>query len=309
MQELGKDYTRFLDLLRFALDDRAVTLPEGFSAPTAKEWQLFYGIARIQNMTGLLFRAAEKMPQELKTELQPSVWEHLQADARTISSNHTLHRAIIAAQSKTWAENGIEAQVLKGIETAKFYPSPELRTLGDIDWWIVKPDDWQKAIDVVNSKGCTTNLDSDGDINYMVYGVVVEHHRHGLAVPGTEGELLLLCNHILHHAQFAGLDLRQLYDYAVACRTTHDTIDSISYSNLIEKDNLVRWNSVLDNLSEYLLHDGVRLSKDAETLLRFALFGSNFFTRSSYFLRLTPGKYVSRLLNLCFGRTKRLINR
>lgn len=307
MKRLSADYRRFLDLLRFALDDSADALPEGFAAPSAKEWQLFYGISRIHNMTGWLYRAAEKLNPALKTDLPETVKEHLRADAHTIRSAHSIHTAIIEKQKEAWAESDIDAHVIKGLETAKYYPVPELRTLGDIDWWIEKPEDWERAIKVAESNGCKVSLDSDGDVNYIIYGVVVEHHHNGLAAAGSEGELHLLCRHVLHHAQVAGLDLRQMYDYAVARRATQGTLDRELYNKLIKRGRLVRWTAVLDNLSDFLLQNGAKLSHDAEKLLVFALEGSNFFTRTFYFSRLAPVKYANRLCKLSFGRTKRLI--
>lgn len=287
-----------ISLLRPALvlPGRSGALP-ACTGLDAAGWREIYNLAVKHNVQGVLKEALAAVPSDNLAGLPLDVAARLVSDSMKIMAIHNCHRRIAAKMAGLWKEKCIEARMLKGLETAKYYPNPETRVLGDIDWWIVRPEDWAPALDAVHSLGMETNLDSDGDVNFEFNGTVVELHHKGLSAPGEQGELRLLAWHVLHHATVFGCELRHICDYAVARYRLGTGVTE-------REKGLEKWYEVLDNLSDYIIR-GTAPSPDAQRLLEMTVDGSGAFGRAFFFLRIAPGEYLKRIAGLCVGRMKR----
>lgn len=306
MNRVLKDYADLFALMRLALIPD--TEMQDFSEKTPERWQLLYGMASVHHIVGMLYSGLKNLDSKYKQNLPEGLESRLEVAATRMAEIYDLHVRLIDYQSQIWKQEGIEAYVIKGLEASKYYPQPKLRVHGDIDWWIVRENDWDRALDIFRSKGCVTEADSDGDVHYCLKGVVIEHHRKGYQSDGVEAELQLQSRHVLHHAEVYGLELRQLYDYALARKATREVVDKEKYSALLASARITKWTAVLDSVADFLL-EGKTPSRDALKLLDFVMNGSTFFGRTAYFLRIAPIRYMKRLHKLVGGRTKRAISR
>lgn len=304
-------YGPFFSLLASSLDGN---VPPSLPADAAG-WWFVYETARRHAVHGVLFDVIEKLP------AGSGIPEELAADwlmdVRKIEADNSCIEAVVGKQKEAWARHGIDAVLLKGLETAAYYPCPAHRAIGDIDWWMKSSNDWDKALDVVGNNGLKWRTDSDGDISYELGGVMVEHHRKGLEAEGPEGVLLMLNEHILHHAMVFGAGMRQLYDYAAALKYYEGRYDRAVYASLLEERHITRWTAVLHSaLAEAGLYgtDGIRCA-DCRRLLGLVMEDGNLgmdksrrssglLRRATLLLRIAPARLLSRWAALARGRIK-----
>ncbi len=161
--------------------------------------------------------AVDMMPVELAARWATEVLENERGYERMAS--------VIDLQRRAWEKRGLEAVLQKGHSVAAYYPVPEHRSCGDIDWYFPRREDFRKACRVAQENGLELKWDSDGDVSYTLSGMVVEHHRKGMPQDTPEQMLLMLEDHVLKHAMVMGVGLKQVCDvailrHAVANRTT-----------------------------------------------------------------------------------------
>lgn len=323
MERRDHTETVFLSFLKASFQGSAPeTVPSG-----GDEWVSVYEMACRHSVQGLLFSVVEGLPSG--SGIPAGLAAKWIADVRRIESNHARMSEIVRKQKGTWAKYGIDAVLLKGLETASMYPVPQRRQCGDIDWWIRTEADWNKALQVLENNGLAWKEDSDGDIGYQLGGVMVEHHRKGLASDGVEGRLLYLNEHILHHALVMGAGMRQLCDYAFAWRKLSGELDGARYQELLDSRGLCRWTEVLHLLLRELglvedgdeviapLSDGCsRARREAMTLLDLVMSDGNlgrykenrfsgFRKRVCLFMKICPKALLIRWSGLFVGRIKR----
>lgn len=295
------EYKWFLALLRRSLGiapSREYSWMKDLPVPelSALQWEFVFNTAVRQGVVGIMYSAVKDLP------VPSDMARKWLLATQDIEQSYNLHQEIVRTQCRAWAKHGIDAVLLKGLESAKLYPSPELRTCGDIDWWIHDEGDWKKALKVLESNNISWEEDSDGDIHYMLGGVVVEHHRKGLEAEGPEGVLLLLCEHILHHAMVAGVGLKQVCDYIMALRYYEGHYDKNSYQALLASRGMEKWNRILlrmpRNLLRMILSDG-NMGHDKKWRYSGLVF------RWIFFLHVCPAAMIRRWWGLAVGRVKR----
>ena len=233
-------------------------------------WMELISTAGHQTVTGLLYKAAEGFPEG--TRLPDRVLFTLLAKVRkTVSRNLELAQAEKEALG-ILRSGGLAPLVMKGSTCAARYPSPELRTGGDIDLYIPETD-FPKALEVVRAAGIECSQKPDTSVSFILKGCEVELHRRyfdlhvrkaALPPVGTpEAELLMLSAHILKHACSAGVGLRQLCDMALAyARLPYDVQ---RYRKACEQCGILRWTRMLSSfLNQYLGADAPLFGLPAE---------------------------------------------
>lgn len=282
-----------LDLLLDSID----WTPCGEIWLSADGWRAVYSQAMRQGVCGLVWSAAMKkgvgVPEDLAVQ-----WENVVGVIRR--DNERINH-IIGLQRAAWERESVNAVLLKGPESAKMYPDPGIRMGGDIDWWMVTDADWTRALEYVRAKGIGFRTDSDGDVHYEFGGVMIEHHRGGLACEGPLGELLLRCEHVLHHAMVFGVGLKQVCDYLAALKFYEGKYDESEYAALLRSRGLARWEKALRGLNpafvKIVFSDG-NMGLDRKCRWR-GLPG-----RLLFFLRICPVALCKRWCGLIIGRIK-----
>lgn len=102
--------------------------------PTEKEWEELYHMAVKQTLAGILFHAIEKLPAEQRPPRSLLLqWFALAENIR--KQNALLNNECLRIQQLLETE-GLHSVILKGQGVATYYPTPLLRTPGDIDLWV-----------------------------------------------------------------------------------------------------------------------------------------------------------------------------
>ena len=312
-----------LALVRAGLWSKADPEMENVFPLSLESWTKVLQMARQQTVTGLVFRGFEYLPEDSMPPM--FIMARLMAYVdRLESANRKMYQTLVTLWKHFEAE-GIQSVLQKGQGIAMMYPDPALRECGDVDIYI--PDYDGHTDDLKDVCGVAGENMPDGSKAYSLDGVVVEHHTHLLdivspfrqkfvkrlldekgfetvrvggedgvdvLVPAPEVNLLLLSSHILKHALGVGIGLRQVCDYAVACRYYADRVDPDEMTRIYRKAGIARWARVLDGFvgrfldfarndkENDLCHsdraERVEESKNSTNLLEIIMKGGNFGT-------------------------------
>lgn len=266
-----------------------------------QEWATVYLLSMRQAVVGIVWSGVETLPPSCRPPVPMA--EHWAEAVKVTGNDYDRVARVVEQQGRTWASEGINAVLLKGPVSAAMYPDPRRRTSGDIDWWMPTDKDWDAALKIVESKGFRWTGDSDGDIHYVVSGIVVEHHRRGLEYEGPIGELLLRCEHALHHAMVTGMGFRHLCDYLMALKYYEGQYDVDGYHKVLQDRGLLKWEKALSGLDPRLVS---LVFKDGNMGFgRSRRFSGGFFSRAALFLQLCPGLFVKRWSGLIVGRLRK----
>lgn len=203
------------------------------------DWDALLVCAQIQQLSGLLdHQCAAFLPPEVK----PALHERHAAELFYYYNREALFAQIARALS----EAGIPFFSVKGLEVARLYPVPALRTMGDCDI-VVHPEDQARAHPVLLSLGLALKKKDLAEWVYLKNNIEIELHSRLLydevantpaeraffaaardrARPtgeGTRHELdwsfhfLFLLLHLKKHLIQSGVGFRQFMDLAVVLR-------------------------------------------------------------------------------------------
>lgn len=246
-------------------------------------WMELVRTAGRQTVTGLLYSAAERFPQGVSFS-DRVLFSLLSEVRRTATRSQGL--AVVEKEVLELLRNGgLQPVVMKGSSCAARYPSPELRTCGDIDLYIPEAA-FQKALELLRASGIESTPKPDSSAAFILKGCEVELHRRyfdlhlreSLLPPvGTpEAELLMLSAHILKHACGAGVGLRQIFDFAFAYKAY--TGDRQKLHGLFGKCGLARWNALLLSFVKDYIDPCTEVpwKLDSTVLFRIVASGGNF---------------------------------
>jgi len=295
---MKKSFRLTCTLVEAALEGAAPAWPEDVS-PAG--WVDIYEQARRQTVQGIAFDgislldASKRPPEPLM-----KAW---QAEVKAIEDVYSLVSSLVDSQRALWNRLGVNAELLKGLNSAAYYPIPSHRVNGDIDWWMHTPADMDKALEYLHSHGVDTQLDSDGDVNFKTPdGIVTELHRKGLEEDGIIGTLLLLNAHVLHHAAVFGAGLRHICDYHLALRRYDGAYDRQQYEEVLRRRGMLRWTRVLETLPEAFLS---MVERDGNFGFSKARRSKGLLRRTFFFLMVAPGPFFRIWAGLAGGRLKR----
>ena len=311
----------FFEILRAAIWQKPLLWGDR-PAPRPEEWNSLYEMAARQTVQGVMFDIVRTLP--ATAGLPRALIANWLLAVDGIEREYSKMNSVVEYQQRLWTGHGIDAILLKGLSVSNMYPVPEHRMTGDVDWWIPGDDNWSRALGVVHDMGCDISPDSDGDIHYIYDGIVIEHHRKGFDAEGYAGQLLMLNEHILHHAVVTGVGVRHLCDMAVAYRYFAGRYETSDYVSALKSKHLVRWTMLLHALlTEYFkipygylpeISDRIKVpDSDVHGLMGQILYDGNFgfakkrrfsgiFRKSFFYMRYAPRYYMKRAAGLLFGR-------
>ena len=315
---LTREQKAFFYLVKAGLWGEADPDMEAVFPLPEQSWEAVLLLARQQTVVGLVYRGLDVLPEEWLPSMK--VMTVFMAYADRIEKANEKMNATIVKLWRHFEEKGIRAVLQKGQGLAQMYPEPSLRECGDID--IYFPDNEQSPL--VGVAGADREIKPDGSVFYTVDGVVVEQHNHLLdiasplrqkfiknliaekgfekvriggesgvdvLVPAPEINLLLINSHILKHSLGVGIGLRQICDYAVACRYYADHVNTAEMQSIYRKAGIVKWSKYLDGFLT-----PVYGGKKSNILLDIILKGGNFGSFTEGRKRATKSR-VSRKLH------------
>ena len=267
------DHTQnvLLSWLRAALCGKKFVWQEG-----AADFDLIVRTAKQHAVLSLLYEAVEESEGLSKGRLQ----QLAQAAVITVRSNY---RLLLLTKYITGLlqKNGIRSLVLKGVATAAFYPTPELRKAGDVDLWIADLAEFERAVELLKSEGfavCGTQTALHHTELSNAEGIVVELHcslaepfeskkanrfldefqkefgRHtqtdlswGISVmrPTDAYHAFYLVLHMLQHFLRAGFGLKFLCDWVVFWNRDVSEREKETFLRLIKESGTERFVAVL----------------------------------------------------------------
>lgn len=255
MKEGGPLVSVFFSLLRSGLyrrplsEEEAATL-EGLDL---RSWVGIVKLARQQSVVGLLYDAVTLLPGNVK--VPGDIILALMAGAEETRRDNRRKAVVSASLMARFQAQGLEPLIMKGSTVARYYPVPELRLSGDIDFFFPKGQ-----LEAAGKCLTSTRRDPDGSFHAKEDGVDIDLHERYfdlhccsslLPEPGTpEATILMLSAHILKHAIGPGVGIRQLCDLAAAWQVLKPELDTSAIRNLFRRTGTYRWNRLLFSFLE-----------------------------------------------------------
>ena len=185
------------------------TLLSGLSAA---DWEDLYTLAKQHTVTGLLYAGLQLFPDG--AGIPEEILLRLVARIGKVSNHGKSMRNRAVALTDYCSGKGLHPVVMKGVETAAYYPDPDLRLYGDVDLYFA-PEEFDRAAEVAGKRFGPLRKDPDGSLHFKVDNIDIDLHRDyfGLhvskdklpAIPSPEAILLMHSAHILHHAIASGI--------------------------------------------------------------------------------------------------------
>ena len=264
MQQLSKTQTALLSLLSKGLFAKEVNID-------VSDWKSLFREANYHMVFPIVFDASkEYVGNKELLEKAARFSRHNIASTVTLNYAHAeLHRLM--------ERNGIRYVTFKGLASSLYYPKPELRNSGDVDFFVKKED----------FKSCETALLNEGFIcegeegihsSYQKDGIVLELHRTLNGMPDNElGEKIrqevlenlietavytesgqgkvmipdkfhhgmILILHTLSHMTDEGIGLRHLCDWAVFASALSDEEFKLLFERKFNEYGLLRFARIL----------------------------------------------------------------
>lgn len=198
------------------------------------DWDALFQECVSQTVLPIVYSALrEDLPEEARQKWQPVYHRLLGNNIRVISAHTKIHQLLHSGYL-----------ILKGCAAARYYPKPNLRTMGDVDF-LVDRADLDAASEVLERAGMERSDPGDHDFHrsFTFQKVTYEMHWEAPGIPKTGGERIreyfrdvqekaLLVNgsfyvpsdlhhgmilllHNASHMTAGGIGLRHLCDWAV----------------------------------------------------------------------------------------------
>ena len=246
-------------------------------------WMDLIATACRQTVAGLLYKAAENFPESCG--FSERALFTLMTEVNKIVNRNLKLSEVEKEVLGILRSGGLQPLVMKGSTCAARYPSPELRTGGDIDIYV--PEIYfPRAVEALRAYGIESSPKPDSSVDFTLRGCEVELHRRYfdlhvrealLPPPGTpEAELLMLSSHILKHACGVGVGLRQIIDFSLAYKAYPGDYQELH--KLFDRCGLSRWDALLLSFVKDYIDPSVEVPKavDPGALFRIVARGGNF---------------------------------
>ena len=131
-----EEYARYFEFLRYSLGE------EQTPPPSYKEidWEKLYVFARHQTVEATFWRGIQRLDQQGLVKLSEEAVLTWMARCKKIERRNNMVYEKAAWVWKNFKKEGFRSCVLKGQGNALLYPTPLMRTPGDIDIWVEGSD-------------------------------------------------------------------------------------------------------------------------------------------------------------------------
>lgn len=272
----------FFLLLRAGLWEKPVADLSLFPL-SGQEWQQVCEESRRQTVQGLIYRGFQLLPEPLFPPQDILLKWLTDIDAIETANRLMLHA--IGTSERLIRQGGVRCVLQKGMTAALLYEHPELRSCGDIDWYVVADGSrWQSLLSFLHSRGLCPMITADGSICFTYENVEIELHqrlidiqhprKQKVLIPLSGEEtfvqlqlsdsvsvtttpplttMILFMAHIMKHALTIGIGLRQFCDLARAYHIWQGQYDMTLLTDYYQQLGMGKWStSVHALLTEYL---------------------------------------------------------
>ena len=230
----------FFDFLRFCIGS-AKEIPDSLKEA---DWKELYRIAQKQALLGVLFHGIKQLPKELAPDAELLMrWMGIAQKIRQQNIRLFMDSAKVY---KNFKHEGFRCCILKGQGNALLYPTPYMRTSGDIDIYL---EGGRKRVMKYVNKVCPNQVMRYHHVDLPVMKTAIEVHftpsymffpiynsrmqkwfgkvmdlqcSNIVALPDGYGEItvptmsfnvIYILSHLYRHVFTEGIGLRQLIDY------------------------------------------------------------------------------------------------
>ena len=235
------------------------------------DWQELLSFAKKQTIVGIYWQGIQRLGDIPNKPSEDDVMDWMGAYTKIVRQNVKTDDAV-AKLTKIMRDNGIAFFVFKGQTVASYYPTPEIRTSGDVDFYVFKKD-WDRAKSFLEKEVTITDDHSGQHLEFTKDGIPFEMHYHtavfasgskqrywdelienyfnevldhieinGVEVPTLPPTLnvIYLFVHIYHHFLKEGIALRQFIDWMMFFEAKHDEIVVSELTAKLERLGLLR---------------------------------------------------------------------
>lgn len=259
--------TKYLEFIRWSLRKT----DEAPSFISEIDWQGLLKFAKKQTIVGIYWQGIQRLGDVANKPTEDDVMEWMGEYTKIVRRNTKTDDAV-AWLAKFMRSNDIGFFVFKGQTIASYYPTPEIRTSGDVDFYVLKKD-WDRAKSLLEKEVKITDDHSGQHLEFTKDGVPFEMHYHtavfasgskqrywdeltdsyfddvldhveinGMSVPTLPPTLnaIYLFVHIYHHFLKEGIALRQFIDWMMFFEAKHDEIVVPELTAKLERLGLLR---------------------------------------------------------------------
>lgn len=220
------------------------------------DWQDLLTFARKQTIVGLYWQGIQRLPADCPNKpSEDDVMDWIGECTKIKRRNVKTDNAVLKLCHLLDGEN-IGYFIFKGQAVSRYYPEPEVRISGDVDFYVCRKD-WEKAIGVISKVAKITDRYSFRHLDFSMDGVPFEMHYHtalfpthnkqeywdnmideyfddvldhvdirGTSVPTLSPTVnaIYLFIHTYHHFLKEGIALRQFIDWMMFFKAKHGEI-------------------------------------------------------------------------------------
>ena len=261
------DCTNYIKFLRWSIHPSNETT----TFVSRDNWRELLAFAKEQTIVGNYWPGIQRLGDVFNKPTEDDVMEWMGEYTKIVRRNAKTNDAF-GRLAKLMHDKGIRFFVFKGQTVASFYPHPEMRTSGDVDFYVFKRD-WDRANSLLEKEVTITDDHSGQHLEFTKDGVPFEMHYHtavfasgskqrywdellenyfeevldhvvinGVEVPTLPPTLNAIYLFVLidHHFLKEGIALRQFIDWMMFFEAKHDEIVVSELTAKLERLGLLR---------------------------------------------------------------------
>lgn len=268
---MNKTSRRFMELVKAGIGkgDANATF---FNDMSEKEWHDIFQLTLDQRMIAIVHDGIYSLPQDLMPPKRDVLKLAMQTEA--IEKRNRELNAALADITEKYAAIDCPFALLKGQGNALYYPNPLHRTPGDLDLFLFREGDYQKANQWAREQGCNISPENIHHLGFDYGDFYIENHKYvtyfgirkyerqlqhiiqeivdkqlfeqksidGLAVNvlPTEFNAFYIFQHLFHHFIHLGIGMRQVCDWVLFLEANRDRIGCNSFTQLATSFDLLK---------------------------------------------------------------------
>ncbi len=271
MEQFSQEEYLFLELLSSAIQDRKANV-ELFQSLSSKQWNKIETIAQEQSVLGLIANQILDLPKECLPNRTMCL--SLALRIKMIEQANKKQNKELSLLREDYKKEDFPFVLIKGQSLAYYYPQPLLRSCGDIDVYLYRVGDYDKANRWAKQQGYRLQGSASYEQLYWRNGTAVENHLHlmhygrkkydkalsdmmqmliqdkafaKLELDGevyetlpTEENAVYIFIHILHHFSYLGIGFRQICDWIIFLEHHKENLDIKRFQSLADSLDLQR---------------------------------------------------------------------
>lgn len=263
---------KYLEFLRWCLDVPSKDNVENVPSVENIDWHDLLVFAQKQTIVGLYWQGIQRLPADCPNKpSEDDVMDWMGECTKIKRRNVKTDDAVVKLCHLLDGEN-IGFFIFKGQTVSRCYPVPDVRTSGDVDFYVCRKD-WEKAIATINNVAKIKDHYSFRHLDFSMDGIPFEMHYHtilfpthnkqeywddmiddyfddvldhidinGTSIPTLPPTLnaIYLFIHIYHHFLKEGIALRQFIDWMMFFKAKHGDIVKAELDAKLDKLGLRR---------------------------------------------------------------------